>query len=196
MISTFLCLVSLRLEEYFYGKQIIPQNSKTTIMSTIEKKAVKVGKYVNTEHVDTLIRNYKTERWMPNSERIGKEDTLGLWLSAEELEEFIQTAKMHGADGIRLCFGVYGEKSPIPGMEGKQTVAFVATSSELDEVENVVNKDLYIKRNGERTLLAYNMIKPFPPEPSTPSGPSILTLKAKELGSMMISDKEQGIRVI
>jgi hypothetical protein len=40
-------------------------------MSTIEKKAVKVGKYVNTEHVDNLIRNYKKDRWMQNSEKLG-----------------------------------------------------------------------------------------------------------------------------
>ncbi len=45
-------------------------------MITIEKKSLKVGKYVNTEHVDTVVRNYKQERWVYNSERIGKEDSL------------------------------------------------------------------------------------------------------------------------
>jgi hypothetical protein len=157
-------------------------------MSTIEKKSLKVGKYVSTEHVDSLIRNYKKDRWMQNSERIGKEDTLGLWLSVEELEEFIQTSKMYGADGIRVCFGVYGgnARAPKAGMEGKQTVAFVATSSEVEEADNLVHNDVYIERDGRPTILAYNMVFPDPTKPIVP--PS--------LGTVMIADKEKGLHVI
>ena len=69
-------------------------------MITIEKKSLKVGEYVDTKHVDEVIRTYKQERWIHNSKRIGKEDSLSGWYSVEELEEFIETIKDHGADGI------------------------------------------------------------------------------------------------
>jgi hypothetical protein len=93
-------------------QQIIPQTFKTTAMSTIEKKSLSVGKYVNTEHVDTAIRNYKQERWVQNSERLGKADSMSVWYSAEELQGFIDTIREHGGDGVRMYFGAYGEKAP------------------------------------------------------------------------------------
>ena len=62
-------------------------------MVTIEKKSIKVGKLVDTEHVETLIRNYKQERWAHNSKRIGKEDSLSVWFSVSELEEFFYQGK-------------------------------------------------------------------------------------------------------
>jgi hypothetical protein len=156
-------------------------------MSTIDKKVVKSGKYVNTEHVDALIGNYKKERWIQNSERIGQDDTLGVWLSVEELEEFIQTSKMYGADGIRVCFGVYGgnARSRRSGMEGKQTITMVATSGEFDNA-----KEIYIERNGETSVLAYNQNFPFLPG-TGPTLPSTITL-----GAVMVANKEKGLTVI
>jgi hypothetical protein len=154
-------------------------------ISTIEKNVVGVGKYVGTEHVDSLIRNYKKERWIQNSERIGKEDTLGIWLTTAELENFIETAKLHGADGIRLYFGVYGKNQGRPGMEGRQTVAFVATRSE-EEADQVVHRDLYVERGGEKGLVAYNMW-PWTTPPST-AGAS--------LGIAIVSDKDNNQIVI
>ncbi len=62
-------------------------------MLTTKEKTLKVGKYVNTTYVDSIIRTYKQERWVHNSARIGKEDSLSSWYSIEELEEFISTAK-------------------------------------------------------------------------------------------------------
>jgi hypothetical protein len=161
-------------------------------MNTIEKKSVRVGKYVNAEHVDTLIRNYKKQRWMQNSERIGKEDTLGVWFSAEELEEFIQTARAKGADGIRLCFGVYGEKAPRPGMEGRQTVALVATHNEQENPDAPVHQDMYVERNGKNELLAYNVGFPFPlPATTPPTGVSM-----SSLGVTIAMDKHNRMIVI
>ncbi|MBN9382887.1 MAG: hypothetical protein J0H74_19125 [Chitinophagaceae bacterium] len=161
-------------------------------MNTIEQKLVKAsGKYVTTEHVDTLIRNYKKERWLQNSERIGKEDTLGLWLTTDELEEFIQTAKLHGANSIRVCFGVYGEKGGRPGMEGKQTVALVAASGEGDDPRSMVFNDVYVERNGSSSLLAYNVLYPE----TTPTGP-VNNPPHITLGAMMVADKEKGLHVI
>jgi len=157
-------------------------------MSTIDKKSLTVGKYVGTEHVDTLIRNYKKERWLQNSERLGKEDSLGIWFSADELEEFIQTAKQHGADGIRLCFGVYGENAPRPGMEGKQTIAFIATSSEQEGSNTTVHKDVYIKEDGKKGLLAYNAGAMFP----WVIPPSTTTM---EVGALMVAGKD-GLSII
>jgi len=162
-------------------------------MNTIEKKLVKTaGRYVTTEHVDSLIRNYKKDRWMQNSERLGKEDTLNLWLSVEELEEFIQTSKMNGADGIRVCFGVYGEnaKAPRPEMVGKQTVAFVATSSEVNNEGLPVENEVYVERDGKPSILAYNMI--VYPGPTTPPPPGVFTM----LGNLMVADKDKGLQVI
>jgi len=158
-------------------------------MNTIEQKLVKAsGKYVTTEHVDSLIRNYKKERWLQNSERIGKEDNVGFWLSIEELEAFIQTAKTYGADGIRLCFGVYGgdAQAPRPQMEGTQTMAFVATSGEMDNENDITPQEIYVRRNGKNDILAFNqLILPWPP-----------TTTKTMLGSVMIADKEKGLQVI
>lgn len=161
-------------------------------MSTIEKKSLKVGKYVNTEHVDTLIRNYKKERWMQNSEKLGKEDALGIWFSADELEEFIQTAKLHGADGIRICFGVYGENAPKKEMQGRQTIALIATSS---EGEDMIGDDIYVDNNGKTEVLAYNTGQMFPFIPPGTTPPSTNVLKADKAGSLMIAGKD-GLRVI
>lgn len=156
-------------------------------MNTIEKKSLKVGKYVSTEHVDNLIRTYKKERWIQNSEKLGKEDSLHSWYSLEELEEFIQKAKDHGSNGIRLCFGVYEEhNAPKPEMEGKQTVALVATYSEQNDSNEPVLRDLYIDNNGRSGLLAYNATTGWPW--IVPGGGT--------LGTLMIADKDKGMRII
>ena len=165
-------------------------------MRTIEKKSLKVGKYVNTEHVDTLIRNYKKDRWLHNSERIQKEDSIGVWLSAEELEEFVQTAKMNGADGIRLYFGVYGKNGRLPEFEGLQTVAFVATTSEAGDTDNQGHKDIYVERDGETSILAYNTVWPLTGPTKPPGGGGSIITMGTTVGEMMVADKEKGLQVI
>jgi hypothetical protein len=161
-------------------------------MNTIEKKSVKVGKYVSTEHVDNLIRNYKTERWIQNSERMGKEDSICIWWSAEEIAEFLQTAMMHGADGVKMYFGVYGEGASRPEMNGKQTIALVATCNEEGPSGETITRDLYIHRDGKESLLAYNM-GGLPANPI----PGIIppSVGMPTLGQVVIADK-QGMRVI
>lgn len=162
-------------------------------MSTIEKKSLKVGKYVNTPHVDSLIRNYKKERWAQNSERLGKEDSLSSWYSTEELQEFLETAKMHGADGIRLYFGVYGEDNAArPEYAGRQTLVFVATRSKM--VDGVVaHKDFYITdENGKPKILAYNTGSLCPPFCPPPGG----GLGRSSLGVTIIDRGEKGIAII
>jgi len=133
-------------------------------MTTIQKNSVKVGKYVDTNHVDTVIRNYKKERWIHNSERIGKEDSLSVWYSVEELEEFIEKIKMHGADGIKFYFAAYSQEfAPKPEYADRQTLVLVATKSNTTAT-GVANKDIYVtKENGTNSILAYNVGSLCPP---------------------------------
>jgi len=132
-------------------------------MLTIQKKSVKVGKYVNTEHVDSVIKNYKKERWVHNSERLGKEDSLSAWYSVDELEEFLANAKEHGADGVRLYFGAYDKDYAVqPLYAGRQTIVLVATKQKETENGNV-NKDIYINTENQASILAYNFATICPP---------------------------------
>jgi hypothetical protein len=132
-------------------------------MLAIKKKSLKVGKLVNTEHVNTIIRNYKQERWIHNSKRLGKEDSLSVWYSLEELEEFLAKAKDHGGDGIKLYFGAYDqEHAPQPMYTGRQTVVLVATK-EKETVNGTVNKDIYINTERGTSILAYNVGHLCPP---------------------------------
>ena len=126
-------------------------------MTTIEKKSLRVGKYVGTNHADTLIRTYKQERWIQNSERIGQEDSLSLYYSIEELEEFLQRSKEAGANSISIHFGAYPENfSERAGYAGKQTTVLVATDHQ--ETENgTIHKSVYVETNKGKQLLAYNM---------------------------------------
>lgn len=132
-------------------------------MTTIQKKSLKVGKQVTTNHVDTVIRNYKKERWVHNSKRIGKEDSLSVWYSIEELEEFIAKAKDNGADGIKLYFGAYDENyKEQPLYAGRQTVVLVATKHKITEAGES-NKDIYIQTEKGTSILAWNAGSMCPP---------------------------------
>lgn len=129
-------------------------------MRTIEKKSLKVGKYVTNEHVETVTRTYKEERWKYNTERIGKADSLSVWWSVEDLEDYVAFIKEHGADGIRFYFAVYPENYEAkPLLAGRQTVVMVATKHR----EDGMNKDLYIGDGEKARLLAYNDSLPCPP---------------------------------
>ena len=132
-------------------------------MLATQKKTLKAGKLVDTGHVNTLIRNYKRERWVHNSKRIGKEDSLSVWYSIEELEAFLQKAKEHGGDGVKLYFGAYDENySDNPLYAARQTVVFVATKSREDD-KGSINKDIYINDENGTTILAYNVGGLCPP---------------------------------
>lgn len=132
-------------------------------MNTIQKKSLKVGKQVNTDHVNTVIKNYKKERWVHNSNRLGKEDSLSVWYSIEELEEFIAMSKDHGADGIKLYFGAYDKDyKEQPLFAGRQTVALVATKHKITEAGES-NKDIYIQTETGSTILSWNAGSLCPP---------------------------------
>ena len=132
-------------------------------MVTNEKRSVRVGKLVNTEHVETLIRNYKQNRWVHNSNRIGKEDSLSVWFSVAELEQFFEKVKDCGGDGIRIHFGTYSaDFKENPLYAGRQTVVLVATK-EKETDQGPVNKSVYVNNESGSSILAYNFGTLCPP---------------------------------
>ena len=158
-------------------------------MSTIEKKSLKVGKYVDNAHVNTVIRNYKKERWAQNSQRLGKADTLSLWYSVEELEEFIENIKSHGGDGIRMYFAVYpNESDSVKGKDGRQSMVLVATRSKEEENGDLIHKDMYVTEKGNPVVLAYNMSNYCPPYCQGGLGGG--------LGVTLLADENNGMSVI
>ncbi|HMH31938.1 MAG TPA: hypothetical protein VK543_02855 [Puia sp.] len=157
-------------------------------MTKIEKKSLSVGKYVDNKHVDTVIRTYKHERWVQNSERIGKEDSLSAWYSVEELEEFIANSKDHGADGIKLYFAAYpADFAEKPEYAGRQTIVLVATKSK-ETTQGTINKDIYLGTEKNPQILAYNLSRICPPLCyKSPDGDIGLTIVDRgEKGLMMI----------
>ncbi len=161
-------------------------------MSTIEKKSLKVGKYVNTEHVDQVIGNYKRERWIHNSKRIGKEDSLSGWYSVEEMEEYLENIKTNGANGVRIYFAAYPEDyTAVPEYAGRQTLVMVATKTKRVDGK-LAHKEVYVRgENGAPTILAYNMPNICPPFCPPPGGLG----RAKDLG-ITIVDGDEGMSVI
>lgn len=132
-------------------------------MLEVQKKSLKKGRQVDTKHVDTVIRNYKQERWVHNSKRLGKEDSLSVWYSIEELQEFMEMSKEHGADGIKVYFGAYAhDYKENPLYAGRQTVVLVATKHK-ETMNGETNKDLYIPKDNGSVILAYNMGGLCPP---------------------------------
>lgn len=130
---------------------------------TIEKKSVRTGKFVNTEHVDTVIKNYKKERWVHNSKRLGKEDSLSVWFSTADIEAFLEKAKEHGGDGVRFYFGAYDEKfAEVPLYAGRQTIVMVATKHK-ETFSGQVDKDIYINTENGANILAFNVGRLCPP---------------------------------
>jgi hypothetical protein len=155
-------------------------------MSETQKKIVKAGKFVDTDHVEAAIRNYKKERWVHNSQRLGKEDSLSVWYSVEELEEFLDKCKENGADGIRMYFGAYDrEQAPKAGYEGRQTILLVA-SKEKDTLGGISSKDVYVATDDGPTILAYNVGRLCPPVCPTGYPP-------KTLGTTIIDNGAEGM---
>ena len=165
-------------------------------MLTIEKKSLSVGKFVTTKHVDTVIRNYKQERWIQNSERLGKEDSLSGWWSIEEVERFLEIAKNNNADGIKLYFGAYDKDfKEEPKYAGMQTFVMVATKQKENTDGSTVNKDVYITGERGTNILAYNAVSLCPPY----CGRTLTTddeTSTIEPGVMLLDRGDKGLMVI
>jgi hypothetical protein len=161
-------------------------------MITKEKISVKVGKYVNTEYVDAVLREYKKTRWVQNSEKIDKPDTLSVWFSLEDIEGFLNNAKANGGDGIKFYFAAYPKAyAPEPEHEGRQSIVLVATKSRQSETGSVAHKDLYITRQGKSTVMALNKGIIFPPGINVPSEGGM-----GDLGITIVDKGEKGMEII
>jgi len=127
-------------------------------MTVIKKIPSTVLNRIATSKVDSIIRNYKKERWIQNSEKLGKEDSLSVWWSIEEIECFIEQAKIHGGDGIKFYFGAYGsDETDTPEYAERQTLAMVATKKRSNDCGGVANKDLYVTSENGNHKLVYNI---------------------------------------
>jgi len=132
-------------------------------MLTTEKKSLSVGKYVDTAHVEQVIKNYKQERWVDNSKKLGKEDSLSGWWSVEEIEQFLEAVKEQGGDGVRMYFGAYDKDySENPLFAGRQTLVMVGTRRKEGE-SGYNDKDIYVNDGEETKILAYNATRICPP---------------------------------
>ena len=160
-------------------------------MTTIQKKSVRVGKQVNTDHVNTVIKNYKRDRWVHNSKRLGKEDSLSVWYSIEELEEFIAKSKDHGADGIKLYFGAYDKNhKEQPLYAGRQTIALVATKN-IVTPNGESNKDIYINTERGTTILGWNAGSLCPPYCGTIGGGGF-----DDIGITIVDKGDEGLIIV
>ena len=158
-------------------------------MLTIGKKSVRVGKLVDSKHVDTVIKNYKKERWVHNSKRLGKEDSLSAWLTVEEMEDFLNMIKAQGGDGMRIYFGAYShDEAPKELYKGRQTVVFVGTKQKETERGTVNHKDIYVNTENGTSILAYNAVNLCPP--------FCKEFDPDEIGITIIDKGDDGIVVI
>ena len=163
-------------------------------MLTIERKPLVAQKSASTQYVEKVIRNYKQDRWIQNSEKIGKEDTLSAWWSIEELEGFLEEAKKHGGDGVKFYFGAYSKDyADVPEYAGRQTLVMVATKQKEGAAGTNLNKDIYITEGNQNNILAYNMSRLCPPSCGVPTGKEV---ESPEIGVTIIDKGENGLMVI
>ena len=131
---------------------------------SITKTSPKKGQFVNGKHVDSLLSNYKRERWVHNTKRLGKEDSLSVTFGINEMSEFMEVARENGADGIRVYFGVYPEGfEKVPEYSGRQTIVMVAIKNKRNEDGTVVTKHLYYQTQNGPEILAFNTGSVCPP---------------------------------
>ncbi len=158
-----------------------------------QKKLVLNGKDAKTQEADMLIREYKQTRWVPNSERIGKPDSLSAGYSIEEIENFLALAKSYGGDGIRFYFGSYPENYfEKPEYGGRQTLVMVATKSKLMETGKYANKDIYYSSCGMLKILSGSNPRYIcPPTCNPPSEGGM-----GDLGIAIVDKGQKGIEIV
>ncbi len=161
-------------------------------MITLEKKLINVSKDAKTVEADTLIREYKQKRWVSNSARIGKSDSLSSWYSIAEIENFLDVAKSQGGDGIKFYYGAYPEDySAKPEYAARQTLVLVATKSKLTDSGVVANKDIYYTKNKEIRILSGILPTNCPPTCPPPSEGGM-----GDLGITIIDRGIEGMEII
>jgi len=157
-----------------------------------QKKSVNAGEKIPAQPVETLIREYKKTRWVSNSERLGKPDSLSAWYSLRDVEEFLAAVKSNGGDGIKFYFAAYPDDyAAIPEYEGRQTLIPVATRSKMT-ISGVAQKDLFIRKNGKADILCIN----FPPGLCPPLCNSNAEGGTGGLGITIIDKEGKGMEII
>lgn len=166
---------------------------------TSPKMQANRGRLVDTTHVDTLISNYKKNRWRDNSRKIGKPDSLSAWYGLEELQEFLSLAKQNNADGIKMYFGEYPEDfQENPDFQSRQTVVLVATKR-TQSGSTTKNRDIYVHNNGKPQILGFNFGQICPPYCGTedPSdGTWLIQFETERIGITIINDEQDGLIII
>ena len=161
-------------------------------MITQQKISVRTGSDASSGQAANLIREYKKTRWSPNSERIGKPDTLSVWYSIEDMENFLALTKSKGGDGVRFYFAAYPvEYGSKPEYAGRQTLAMVGTRSKTTETGAIANKDIYYSRNGQLKILSGSNPVGCPPVCNPPSEGGM-----GDLGITIIDRGEKGMEII
>ncbi len=169
-----------------------------TITTATQQKAKKAGNYVTTNHTEALLSTYKKERWVHNSKRIGKEDSLSVWYSVDELMEFLETAKRNGADGIKMYFGAYtAETAKSEGYTDRQTIVMVASKHKQLDNGTAFDKSIYVKSEKGVEILAYNTGRICPPYcGGDGTGTGTDTMDWDNLGIVLIDKKDEGMVVV
>jgi len=165
----------------------------------LTKTVKKSGKIVNSKHVESLLSNYKKDRWVNNSKHIGKEDSLSVWYSIDELQAFVETAKQNGADGIKMYFGVYkADTAAETRFEDRQTIVLVA--SKTKELDNglTIDKNIYVNSGNKPEILAYNSGRICPPACAGGGGGSTDSSTGFDWDNpgILIDRKEEGMIII
>jgi len=157
------------------------------------KNSVKAGSLDSSVEIHEFIREYKKTRWSPNSERIGKPDSLSVWFSIEEIEQFLVLAKSKSGDGIRFYFAAYPETYLTkPEFAGRQTLVLVGTRSKITEHGEVSHKDIYHLENGRLKILSGdgpNILCPPKCNPPSEGGMG-------DLGITLIDKGDKGMEII
>lgn len=157
-------------------------------------KLQKKGHLADTQHVAGLISNYKKERWSQNSARLGKADSLSTWYGLDELLSFLQLARENQADGIKMYYGVYPDNyEKVPEFQGRQTVVLVATKQKATQ-RGILNKEIYINKEGRAEILAFNygtLCPPFCSGYSQISEDGLPGMDMSKIGISIIQQKDQ-----
>ena len=132
-------------------------------MLTQTEKVVKIEKDESTQLADNLIREYKKTRWVSNSEKLGKPDSLSAWFSIKEMEDFIREAKENGGDGIKFYYGSFPENYDDHPLYRRKTNHCSGSYpiQETLKLGGISNKDIYIIKDGEAKILGVPVYQEF-----------------------------------
>jgi hypothetical protein len=162
-------------------------------MITQNETSTNQKKDASTEQLSQLIREYKQSRWVANSEKIGKPDSLSASFTIEDLERFIEEAKANGGDNIKFYFAAYPEHyADVPEYAGRQTIVPVATRNCINASGTLAVKDIYVPKDGQLKVFTAGSV-PYlcPPFCKPPSEGGM-----GDLGITLVDLGDKGMEII